>query len=217
MDIFIIRHGECYGQIDPACTSPDSELTAKGEEQARQTANRLIDEGITHIVSSPLVRALATASCLATALACGPVEVWLDLREGWSGPLHQGFGRQVLQKRFPNALLPHEITNEGWQHGNDTYEGMFTRSHRVVQRLQSAFAPTARVALVTHGGIGNYLLHVLLQIAPTTPQWFEMVNCAISHVQMIPVSEQTNWPLYPPAHTHVRSVNDTAHLQPIAK
>lgn len=56
MDLFIIRHGECRGPIDPACTSPDSELTAKGAEQARQTANRLIDEGITHFDAHPNAR-----------------------------------------------------------------------------------------------------------------------------------------------------------------
>jgi broad specificity phosphatase PhoE len=213
MDLFIIRHGECRGQIDPACTSPDSELTAKGKEQAQQTAERLRGEGITHMISSPLVRALATATYLAMTLACGPVHVWTNLREGWSGPLHQGFGRHGLQQRFPNIILPPEITEEGWQHGDDTYEKMFARSHQIVQRLQNEFVPTARVALVTHGGIGNYLLHALLHIAPTTPHWFEMANCAISHVQMIPLAEQTNWPLYPPAYTHILRINDTTHLR----
>ncbi|MEZ4729657.1 MAG: histidine phosphatase family protein [Caldilineaceae bacterium] len=213
MDIFIIRHGECRGQIDPACTSPDSELTAKGEEQGRQTATRLIAEGITHLVSSPLVRALSTANALAATLTCAPIQVWLELREGWSGPLHQGFGRRVLQQRFPQPLLPPAITDDGWSHGNDTYEGMFTRSQQAIQRLQNEFAPNAHVAVVTHGGIGNYLLHALLHIAPTTPHWFEMTNCAISHVQIMPVTEQTSWPLYPPAHAHILCINDTSHLR----
>lgn len=216
MDIFIIRHGECRGQIDPACTTPDSELTDKGEEQAGQTANRLITEGITHLVSSPLVRALATANTLAATLAYVPLQVWLELCEGWSGPLYQGFGRRILQQRFPHALLPWAITDDGWSHGNDTYEGMFTRSKQAIQRLQNEFAPNARVAVVTHGGIGNYLLHTLLHIAPTTPHWFEMANCAISHIQIIPVTEQTSWPLYPPAHAHILCVNDTSHLRSVS-
>lgn len=127
--------------------------------------------------------------------------------------MHQGFGRHALQQRFPNLVLPAEITDDGWQHGDDTYEKMFTRSDQVVQRLQSEFQPTAQIALVTHGGIGNYLLHALLHIAPATPHWFEMANCAISHVQMIPLAEQTNWPLYPPAHAHMLRLNDTAHLK----
>lgn len=215
MHLFIIRHGECRSQVDPACTTPDSELTAKGEEEARQTASRLASEGITQIVSSPLVRALATASYLAAALGCGPVRVWQDLREGWSGSLYLGLGRRELQQRFPNTILPPEITDEGWLHGDDTYEKMFTRSCQVVQQVQSEFAPTDRIVLVTHGGIGNYLLHALLQIAPTTPQWFEMANSAISHVQLIPLAEQTSWPLYPPAHAHILRINDTAHLRSI--
>lgn len=213
MDLFLIRHGECRGQIDPACTSPDSALTAKGEEQAEQTAKRLCAAGITHLVSSPLVRALATASTLAAELACGPIAVWHELREGWSGPLYQGLGRAVLQQRFPNLLLPPAITEAGWRHGDDTYETMFARSDQVVRRLRNEFAADGRVALVTHGGIGNYLLHALLHIAPTTPHWFEMDNCAISHVQLVPLAEQTSWPLYPPAHVRILSLNDTTHLK----
>lgn len=217
MDLFIIRHGECRGQIDPACTTPDSELTARGEEQARQTARRLAAESITHIVSSPLIRALSTANELAAALPCGPIQVWLELREGWSGPLYQGFGRRTLQQCFPNIILPPAITDDGWSHGNDTYAGMFIRSQQAIQRLQTEFAPKARVAVVTHGGIGNYLLHTLLHIAPATPHWFDMANGAISHVQIIPLSEQTSWPLYPPAHTHILRVNDTSHLRSVTE
>lgn len=213
MDLFIIRHGECRGQIDPACTSPDSELTEKGAGQAKRTAERLQDEGITQLISSPLVRSLATASCLAAVLACGQIVVWHELREGWSGPLYRGWGRTALQQRFANLLLPPEITEAGWHHGDDTYATMFARSDQIVQRLRSEFAANARVALITHGGIGNYLLHALLHIAPATPHWFEMDNCAISHVQLIPLAEQTSWPLYPPAHVHIRSLNDTTHLK----
>src|SRR5829696_7473113 len=120
MDLFLVRHGECLGQVDPNCKSPDSELTERGLLQAQLTAQRLASEEITHIISSPLVRSLNTATVIADGLQCEQVIVWSDLREGWSGPLYRAFGRKELLGRFPKTTLPVEITDRGWDHGGDT-------------------------------------------------------------------------------------------------
>ncbi|MEZ4861082.1 MAG: histidine phosphatase family protein [Caldilineaceae bacterium] len=212
MHLFLVRHGECVGQVDPTCRTPDSELTARGENQARQTAQRLAAAGITHIVSSPLARCLTTATILQAAVGCPNVTVWTDLRECWTEPFYTGPSRQQLQARFPTANLPPEITANGWSHGGDSYTGMFTRSQRVVERLHDEFAADARIVLVTHGGIGNYLLHVLLGLTLETPRWFELANCAISQVRLCPIKGEEEWDLYPPTPVQLLSLNDRAHL-----
>ncbi|MBA3533627.1 MAG: histidine phosphatase family protein [Ardenticatenales bacterium] len=214
MHLFIVRHGECLGQCEPEhYNDPDSPLSSLGEWQAQRVAERLASENITHIVSSPLIRALTTASKRAEATTVRPIEVWHDVREGFS-TTHQGLAREVLQERFPLATFPDVITADGWMHGGDSYESFCGRCHTMLQAFREHFGPKDRVVLVTHGGFANYLLHAILRIDSSTPRWFELENCAISHVRFAPdpAKERPNWPLYPPVEAEILSVNDVSHL-----
>ena len=217
MHIFIVRHGECLGQCDPAYYSdPDSALSLLGERQAQCTADQLRQERITHILSSPLVRSLATAHIIAEAVGVASIDVWLELREGWGGR-HRGLGRTTLEERFPRVVLPASVSHDGWDHGDDTsYERFFARAEQTLNLIKERFEPDDRVVVVTHGGFANYLLHALLHIAPSTPQWFELGNCSISRIRLVPepAKERPHWPLYPPVEAEVLSINDVAHLSP---
>lgn len=206
MDLFLVRHGQC------GTSSVDSELTPLGEQQARLTGQRLATQGVTHLLSSPLLRALGTASIIAEELHELPIEVWLDLREGLSTMLYRASGREELQERFPRAVLPQEIADDGWDHGNDTYESLFARCEAVLQRLKERFSEQDRVVVVSHGGTINYLLHCILQISSTTPRWFDVNNCGICRVHFVPERRRRNWPLYPPVQVEIWSINDTSHL-----
>src|SRR5215212_127754 len=120
MHLFIIRHGECLGQCDPAySTDPDSHLSPRGEAQARAVADHLRTKQTTHILSSPLLRSLATAHIIADSLDHASVDVWFDLREAWDTP-YQSVRRAELQQRFPRAVLPASILDTGWEHPGDT-------------------------------------------------------------------------------------------------
>lgn len=215
MHLLIIRHGECLGQSDPAYyDDPDSDLSLHGTQQAHHVAQRLIAEHITHMVSSPLVRSLATASIIADAIGHPTIDVWPDLREGWNTQ-HRGWGRAVLQQRFPRAVLPLSMTDAGWEHGGDrSYAHFVARAEQVLRAIREHFGPDDRVVIVTHGGFANYLLHAILHIPATTPRWFELANGSISHVRLVPdpAKERPNWPLYPPVDAEVLRVNDAGHL-----
>ena len=216
MHLLIIRHGECLGQCDPKYYSdPDSALSPLGEQQAHKVARRLVAEQVTHLLSSPLIRSLATASTIAETINIPTIDVWTELREGFSGDLYRSFGRAELQQRFPQAILPSSILDDGWNHGGEiSYEIFFARAEQTLHLIEERFGPDDRVALVTHGGLANYLLHAILHISPTTPQWFELANCSISHIRLVPepANERSNWPLYPPVAAEVLSINDVSHL-----
>ncbi len=215
MHLLIIRHGQCLGQCDPTYSSdPDSPLSPHGEHQAHQLAQRLCGEQLTHILSSPLVRSLLTASIIADVIGHQRIDVWPELREGWNDR-HRGLGRTVLQRRFPRAVLPSSMTEEGWAHGGDTnYDVFFVRAQGVLCAIKQQFGADDRIAIVTHGGFAKYLLHAILHIMPTTPQWFELANCSLSCVRLVPepAKERRNWPLYPPVEAEVLSINDVRHL-----
>jgi broad specificity phosphatase PhoE len=220
MHLFIIRHGECLGQCNPAYyADPDSPLSARGEAQARAVADQLRTEQITHIISSPLLRSLATAHIIADILDNASVNVWFDLREAWDDP-YRSVRRAELQQRFPRAVLPASMLEAGWEHpGDKTYVSFLARAMSVLQEIKIRFAHQDRVVVVTHGGFANALLHTILQIAPTTPQWFELANGSLSHIRLIPEpeKERPNWPLYPPVQAEVLCVNRVTSGNPAAE
>jgi broad specificity phosphatase PhoE len=210
MHLFIIRHGECLGQCDPAYyADPDSPLSSRGEAQARAVADQLRSEQTTHIISSPLLRSLATAHIIADILDNTSVDVWFDLREAWDDP-YRSVRRAELQQRFPQAVLPASILEAGWEHpGDKSYVSFLARATSVLQEIKTRFTHQDRVVIVTHGGFANALLHTILQIAPTTPQWFELDNGSLSHIRLIPEpeKERPDWPLYPPVQAEVLCIN----------
>ncbi len=183
------------------------------EKSRERTAAQLHHIGFTHVVSSPLIRALETAILIAGINRREDVDVWVELREGFSA-YHQGLSVGELAGLFPTATLPPSITDASWKHGGDVYEGWHPRCQNVLNRLQTHFASEDRIVLVTHGGFANYLLHAIMNISFQTPLWFELANCSVSTVRFVPnpSHERPNWPLYPPVHVEVLSISDTAHL-----
>lgn len=206
MDLILIRHGEC------GTTSTDDALTSRGEWQAQQIGQRLADTPVAALLSSPLLRALGTASIIAQQLGNCPVEVWEELREGLYDA-YKGYGRLELLRRFPLAVLPSTVEADSWNYRADTQESMFERCEQIVNRLFEHFEPDDTIVIVSHGGLLTYLLHVLLHIPPHTPIWFQINHGAISRVRLVPEERQLEFPpLYPRMAVEVLSINDTSHF-----
>jgi broad specificity phosphatase PhoE len=221
MNLYLVRHGECHSESAPGVFTPDGGLSAVGERQACMVAERLAALNITHVLSSPLLRALATASAIAEAAGALPVEVWTGLREGYGDmpgiavPIHRCPGRSELLRRFPRVVLPADITEDGWEHGGDnSYPAFSARCATVARLLTSRFVPDDRVVVVGHGGCLNYVLHALLGIPAAAPVWFQMELGAISTLRLVPERERRQgWPLYPPVGVELLNLNDRSHLQ----
>ena len=81
MDLIIIRHARPVRHDAAAGQTADPELAEVGRHQAERTADFLVGEGVDHIVSSTMKRALQTAASLAVPLGL-EVEALDDLREG---------------------------------------------------------------------------------------------------------------------------------------
>ncbi|HWE63863.1 MAG TPA: histidine phosphatase family protein [Chloroflexota bacterium] len=214
MHLFIVRHGQSTGNITTEDV-PDAELTPLGEQQARQAAARLATEGITHVLCSPLVRALATATTIAEACHLSEIEVWPELQETRRS-VHRGFGRDALLTRFPLARFPHTFEAEGWDHGGETYESGLERGADAVAALRERFTARDRLGVVNHGAFANYLLRALLHIPPAHHLWFTMNNCGITHVRFHdPELNQGDWSF--PIAVQVNYVNDVSHLSKVSE
>ncbi len=207
MELFLVRHG----QSEPTSATPDWDLSRQGEREARRVGERLSSSGVTHILSSPLLRALATAQIIAETLDHQPVEVWLDLREGFDDE-YRGSSRTALLSRFPRVILPGSLPTAGWTYPGDTHDLFVARCRTVLAMLKARFGVEDRVVLVTHGGFINYLLHAVAHIPSHAPVWFEMANGALTHLRFVRDQDQKAWPLYPAFEVEILTLNDTTHL-----
>lgn len=180
-DIYLARHGESQNNPLPEERHvPDPELTALGTFQAARLARRLAGARPTLVLSSPLVRALATAAPLVAATGA-PWVVWEDLAEAHRA--HPGDGQEVaaLRARFPGARFAH-VAHWPGHPGSETPETALARARRLSRRL--AALPEGPIAVIGHQNINGYLLRVWLGILAQAPVRLRQDNAAIHHLRL---------------------------------
>ncbi len=188
MELLLIRHalpqrvdeGDGPGPADP-------ELTPRGLQQAAALAEWLAAEDVHAVWSSPMQRALQTASPLAEAL-----DLPMVVDEGLSE-----FDREAL------SYIPiEELKAAGdprWHQVPERPEHFVAGVVDAIERIVAAH-PSQRVAVVCHGGVVNaYCGHVL---GIDDPLFFLPAYTSISRVLA-----STSGP------RSIASLNETAHVR----
>lgn len=178
MELFIIRHGQSVGNT---CKEdmPDCDLTELGLRQAEHVAECMNGADLTHIVSSPLVRALQTAQPLARSSGL-PVRVWIDAYEVRNRGPYRGPAAQELERLYPGIAIEDEVEPDGWFcAGDETAEMGHRRALAVLERLRREFPGDERVALFAHGGFNRFLLRAVLGLDHQSDVRFEESNGSI--------------------------------------
>jgi 2,3-bisphosphoglycerate-dependent phosphoglycerate mutase len=191
--------------------SEDPGLTAAGRLQVAKLARLLARPGtppaipaeydgqnvtgfqITHLYCSLMVRAIDTATILARALNL-PLAAWEDVHE--VGGIHKkgedggepvglaGKNRAYFVEHYPHLSLPSSLGDEGWW--NRPYEPREARPGRAARFLRELMARHGecedRVAVVSHGGFYNHLIHAILGLPLGGALWFAMNNAAITRI-----------------------------------
>ena len=138
-EIYLIRHGETEWTISGRHTGvTEVPLTARGEDEARESGRKLLGVSFDRVFTSPRIR--ATRTCELAGL--GPASIDNELRE-WNYGQYEG-------------LLPKEIQalHPGWnvfEHGCPDGEipaHVSDRADKVLERIRRI---DGRVALVSHG------------------------------------------------------------------
>lgn len=212
MQLYFIRHAQSAnnklyeetGAWDGRDSDP--ELTEVGHRQAQLLAGHIASLdgaarprdflnrrtfGLTHVYASLMVRALTTASYLATALNL-PLQVWEDAHEvGGIFAIDEETGvrvgqpgrtRSELAARFPGAVLSPEPDDEGWwRRPHEPVEQQAQRANRFVRDLLERHGRADdRVAIVSHGGFYNFVLAELLGTQADRGFWFGLNNTGIT-------------------------------------
>jgi 2,3-bisphosphoglycerate-dependent phosphoglycerate mutase len=212
MQLYFIRHAQSAnnklydetGAWDGRDSDP--ELTELGQRQAQYLAEHLACTngeshprdfinrrgfGLTHLYTSLMVRAIATASCIAAALNL-PLAAWEDLHEGGGIFVidsdtgehigQPGKTRSELAARFPQLILAQAVGDDGWW--NRPHEPAVQQAYRAKRFVRELFerhgAAADRVAVVSHGGFYNSVLAELLDIQADSGFWFSINNTGIT-------------------------------------
>ncbi|MDJ0769920.1 MAG: histidine phosphatase family protein [Ilumatobacter sp.] len=195
MELILIRHAlpERREQTDGPADPP---LAEAGHRQARRLADYLSTERIDAIYTSPLRRAVETASPLTEATGCTATVV--DGVAEWDRQSTEYVPIEELKAAGDPRY--HEVINNLWE-GEDPVEDF---EQRVTTSLDAIIADHAgdTVAVVCHGGVINLFLATVLGIGEERTGFFYPNYTSINRVAA--------------SRSGVRSVvtiNETAHLR----
>ncbi|WP_312456227.1 2,3-diphosphoglycerate-dependent phosphoglycerate mutase GpmB [Pseudescherichia sp.] len=188
LQVYLVRHGETQWNAERRIQGQsDSPLTAKGEQQARQVAERAKALGITHVIASDLGRTQRTAEIIADYCGC---DITLDarLRE-----LDMG----VLEQRPIESLTEEE---EQWRRQlvNGTSDGRIPDGESMQElsdRMHDALATClnlpegSRPLLVSHGMALGCLVSTILGLPAWAERRLRLRNCSISRIDY----QQSPW------------------------
>lgn len=193
--LYLVRHAQSVGNTSPHW-HPDPPLTELGREQARLIGERLARQGIDAIFSSPLRRASETARAMAEASGL-PVTLVDDLREIEVGPAETDAARVALEER--EAIHRLLAKNPSWDAFPDS-EGSGPFRARISRAIDGIVreCPGRRVAVVTHGGVIQTYVSIILGLAGDI--YFYPFNAGITSIRALD-DRRVLWRL-----------NDIAHL-----
>jgi len=154
--IFLVRHGQ---DIDNAAGilngRRDSELTELGREQARRIAEKLRDNEVQIIYTSPLKRAYETARIIGTVLGIDEIITDEHLIEREFGVLT---GKPVsdipkyTDKIFQTDRVDYFLEVEG----AENFPTLLERGRKILQEIKQEH-PSENILIVTHGDIGKMI------------------------------------------------------------
>ncbi|WAT00217.1 2,3-diphosphoglycerate-dependent phosphoglycerate mutase GpmB [Rouxiella chamberiensis] len=204
LQVYLVRHGETeWNAARRIQGQSDSPLTEKGIFQAQQVAERVRNEGITHVIASDLGRTKRTAEIIADACGC---KVLTDprLRE-----LHMG----VLETRNLDGLTGEEEawrkqmvdgTPEGRIPQGETMSELAARMHEALNSCLD-LPPGSKPLLVSHGIALGCLVSTILGLPAYAERRLRLRNCSLSRVD----HQQSAWLA---SGWIVETAGDIAHL-----
>ncbi len=181
---FLVRHG-AHGLVDRVLVGrmPGVGLSDEGHEQARRIADKLSNQGITLLQSSPQTRAQETARPIADRLGL-PIEITSAIDEidagAWTGrpfaalsgdPLWTIWNTQRGSARPPQGESMRDLQLRAMSHVNGI----------------AAAAPEGRVAIVSHAEV---IRGIVMHVMKTPLDEFHRVEIAPGSISTIAIGHR---------------------------
>ena len=201
--IYLIRHGEVAVAYHRTFGGKiDMELSPRGVEQAKGTANYLRRVRLDAIYASPMRRAQETlAPLVAEFPALTPVNL-ADLREVDFGEWTGHTWEQVLEKFGTHAFDWLEKMDQAAIPGGESAAQFRARVEPCLRRILKEHHGQT-VAVVCHGGVIRMLLSLLLELPLVVTGRFEIEYASVSvvdkgplrtEVQLLNFTPWRDWP-----------------------
>lgn len=199
MRLVLVRHGQSEGNARNVIQGHlDFGLTELGLKQAQATAQRLAGQRFDRILTSPLLRATATAELIAAATGA-PVEPEPALREYALGHV-AGLTFEEVAARHPEIL---QAYRQGIRPSFPGEEGRDVFLDRVRSVLDRWMESGESILAVVHGGVVSAMCYLVLGLDDRRPGIFRVANCSITEF----VNQR--------GRVVIQRHNDTCHLQGI--
>ena len=158
-EILLIRHAESETNRSGIWNGrSDARLSPAGEASLEDLAKRFSTQNFDIVLTSPLERAVRTASAVSSEFEVEDDLIEIDLGE-WEGKTHDEVTidhGEELAAAVRGGDVPMGRTGE-------TLSAVSVRSWSTVNRLISRLAPRGRAVVVTHGGVLQSLLDPFLR------------------------------------------------------
>lgn len=215
MQFYFIRHAQSTNNAlwdntrQSVGRKEDPELTPTGVRQAHQLAKLLatgnprggapspkhpVGFGLTHLYTSLMLRAVATASIVSERLGL-PLQGWIDAHEEGGIYLEDattgvraglpGRDRSFFEANYPGLVLPPEMSSTGWWNNQpfELPEARTARARRFLKTLLEKHGESDDcVAVVSHGGFYNQFLAAVCGQEVKEDLWAILFNTGICRI-----------------------------------
>lgn len=198
MFIYIIRHGETYGNINGDGFA-ETDLTPNGMRQIAFLGKRFKNEHIDKIYSSPLIRAVKTANAIRSFHQDVPLTVDSLLLEKGTDKDYIGLPDEEIKKLCPDAdILPRSPL------GEEDDSIAYKRAVDFIEKIKAENSFDSTVAVVAHGTFNSYLVLAALGFPYKENFNFSHLNTGVTLVQYLYEDNTLK--------TKLKFLNDTSHL-----
>jgi broad specificity phosphatase PhoE len=204
--LYLVRHGQTAANLQRLLQgSSDHPLDDLGVRQANLIADRLASlPPVDAIVSSPLQRALVTATIIGDRLGLEP-RVIPDLSELNFGDWENRKFEEMVAAHPDIAarMLDTDDHDIGWP-GGETRRDFNERVRQAFAEILGEYH-AHRVIVVAHGGVLGAFLAMVQGLSPNDPTHYDIKNCSLSELRVTT------------EHTVIQLRNDACHLDPLVE
>ncbi len=198
MKLYIIRHGETFGNLNGDGFS-ETDLTPKGERQIALLGGRFKDENIDEFYVSPLVRAVKTANAVREYHKNTQIIIDALLLEKGTEPDYIGLPDEEIKRLCPDAKINHRTPL-----GEENDEKAYSRAKEIIEKIKAENDFESTVVIIAHGTFNSYLVLAALDFPLKENFNFSHVNTGVSLVQTIKENGVVK--------TKLKFLNDYSHL-----
>jgi broad specificity phosphatase PhoE len=166
MEILLVRHGQTLGNLAHRHQSLSTPLTELGREQIRVAAAQLLELKPTHLLTSPVFRAVESAQIIGQTLnmipETSPLFVELERPVFLNGNFHKSVSSLWFYTRWYFGMANNQV------HGGESYKMIRERIERA-QMLLEQYPPDSRIVVVSHSVFINFFLAHACNKKPLNP------------------------------------------------